>query len=373
VGADTEGRWEYCLRAFFSVDLVGSTAQKVGEPGGPPVPWVEAFERFFKEFPPELVRQYADVDADVAKAEKRAGARAKTRQQSDDAWFDALLRLRRKDEYVSPRDQFRLLRPWKLNGDEIVFHAQLMRRGDLVLHLLAVQRAVRRYQEPSANRARRAPKPPLRVKVVGWLAGFPVTNRQVEVGLDGDPGSVVTEYIGPSMDIGFRLTEVADEARLLVSVEMALMLVDALEDAEMREEGLVFCSGRQFLKGVAGGVPYPELWIPYRSSLEEAQAEAELLGRQPKRSVMKAFLHAYLETQRMIRPFIKVGDEVRYGSVPREIEEARQKLMAADPSAAPLEEPLPEGRPAEFEAEPQMVGECAAQAVEPTHTCRGTA
>ncbi|MDB2439730.1 hypothetical protein N9W89_13535 [Hellea sp.] len=131
----------------------------------------------------------------------------------------------------------------------------------------------------------------LDVKATAWMAGFPVGNHEVafwrelsnaepdlpeHAGKFGqyyrlnewykskeskDKSLYVKDYIGPSVDTGFRISSFADTRRFPVSLEIAYFLSKiAYDDAVKSELGLHF-HGLESMKGVLGGAPYPIFWI----------------------------------------------------------------------------------------------------------------
>nr|WP_314528505.1 hypothetical protein [uncultured Brevundimonas sp.] len=109
-------------------------------------------------------------------------------------------------------------------------------------------------------------------------------NKEVVVRLDGYNGSgnyfresgdllnkkytgseasgYIVDYIGPSIDIGFRLSAHATSRRMIISVGTAyiLSLTTSLEKLGLRDH-VVKYAGSAPLKGVFGGAPYPLFWI----------------------------------------------------------------------------------------------------------------
>jgi hypothetical protein len=72
--------------------------------------------------------------------------------------------------------------------------------------------------------------------------------------------AIIRDFVGPSIDTGFRLTSWASPSRLIVSVDLAFLLTGAYT------RGLgplkLHLSGKDKLKGVVGNQPYPTIWIP---------------------------------------------------------------------------------------------------------------
>jgi hypothetical protein len=213
------------MMLFQSVDLEGSTGFKQNNADGQNQKWLTVITDFLKEFP-QLYQARRDVL-------QRAKGRIKA---------------------------FPKLELWKVLGDELVFKAEIS-RGWQVKHLTkAFQETLAEYnfrteQHRQKSRARRATLVGARLRVKGssWTAGFPVTNAVIRTG-------DVYDYIGPSMDMGFRLGALATPQRLAISVELAWLL------GAFGAGFPYHFAGRTPVKGVAEGVGYPRVWIEVPSS-----------------------------------------------------------------------------------------------------------
>lgn len=188
------------LRLFLSADLAGSTAFKQNHSSAE---WQLFFRGFYEQLP-------AYVDKHFAPGAHRPHL-------------------------------------WKTIGDEIVFTAPLTRANDVPNLLTGFRRGVAEYRQDITQPYRR-----LDLKCAAWTAGFPVGN--LEVPLPGQPHQV--DFIGPGMDIGFRLVKEASPRHLVLSVELTYILTLAgLESVP------IFMGPSVELKGVGKGHPYPSLWI----------------------------------------------------------------------------------------------------------------
>lgn len=195
---------ETSLRLFLSADLAGSTAFKQS---GEPDEWQKFFRNFYRQLPAYIIRH----------AVRRA----------------------------LPANQ---LKVWKLIGDEIVFSTQLTRWNQAALCVAIFRDALFEFRKATVN----ATGARLDMKAAAWTAGFPVGNIRIEP-MD-DLGE---DYVGPGMDIGFRLVKAATPRRMLCSVELAWLLT--LPD---QNERLKFRMGQGLeLKGVANGRTYPCIWL----------------------------------------------------------------------------------------------------------------
>jgi hypothetical protein len=73
-------------------------------------------------------------------------------------------------------------------------------------------------------------------------------------------GDITRDFVGPSIDTGFRLTSWATPRQFVVSVDLAFLLTSS--SIEPREPLPLHFSGRAKLKGVIDDEPYPVLWLP---------------------------------------------------------------------------------------------------------------
>lgn len=135
------------------------------------------------------------------------------------------------------------------------------------------------------------------------------------------------DFIGPSMDTGFRLCQKADPRRLVVSAEVALLLASAGPPPK----GVFSCpiglhfAGREVLRGVNGGSPYPLFWIDLLFDDPLLRAEGELTGGGGGISLERvaAFCDAFFQEHRnfLFRPFI-VGSQIPdFSSMPEHFAE----------------------------------------------------
>ena len=206
------------VRLFASVDLIGSTAFKnqvgseaAGYRNRVP-PWAETFRGFYWGFARTL-HEVPDQHGDSA--------------QSDGERFVL----------------------FKSLGDELIFTQTIRRHGDAVRLSTRFRNALRAYNSSLGGQ-----QLGLRVKGTLWIAGFPINNTQIADPRLGD-GLGGFDYLGPSMDAGFRLAKHASKRRLQVSVDLALLLTVAQTSLTF------FFDGMEPLRGVLGDRPYPLIWI----------------------------------------------------------------------------------------------------------------
>ncbi|HEY5960906.1 MAG TPA: hypothetical protein VIV60_30330 [Polyangiaceae bacterium] len=240
-------REKSCVRLFISVDLVGSTAFKSKAEmsasnfkAGPP--WVDVFRLFYAGFP---------------------------------RTFERAIGNERLPERLRPR----LV---KAIGDELLLVAPLQSSEDARMLIPFVAAAAREYSE------RNLEKDALSLKAAAWIAGFPIINHKFD--LLGETGVESADYIGPSMDTGFRIAKFATAQKLVVSVDLALLLLTGHRKLDL------YFDGTQSLKGVLAERPYPVLW--YKASREnDALHKAEISLRRLKvdSDALKAYCAAFID------------------------------------------------------------------------------
>ena len=289
--SSTSDPWRWKLRLFASVDLVGATAYKASKsPEGSPA-WVATFTGFFEEFPGAIQSQYSNLP--------QHPTHCTTTEER--------------------------LRPWKFLGDEILFTVVLNRYEDATTHVLALKKAIHSYSKGWSEKGLA-----LRLKGTAWLAGFPVTNREVQI---AGPSEVsILDFIGPQMDLGFRIAKFADDKRLVVSADLALLLLDGADRYQWEKEFYLVFRGREVLKGVIGNDGYPIVFLHMEDGVPDA--EEKLLGIQHlcNRTDLKYFVRNFIDNRKthLFFPFIDGDPDPKYNAIPPEFIKLRDDLRATD-------------------------------------------
>jgi hypothetical protein len=296
------------MRLFMSVDLVGSTAFKameryssVDDSSATPQ-WVAAFRVFYQEFPIILKTCY-----------------------------EAVLVL---DDTRRTYDESTVPRVWKTVGDEIVFCNRVHSIEHVAHCISAFVKALDKY-----TRVLEQQKFPLKVKGAGWLAAFPAPNISIAVFENGsatEDGSSDTallpatssmsdaslenladtqphkfDFLGKGIDTGFRIAKNAADDRLVVSVQLAYVLARAANRKSFPH--LMGYHGRESLKGVIGGSPYPVISID--TERDELQSrlksqESDLTGKKPVSAFALAdFLVTFMEISHIEMPYLPFDGE----------------------------------------------------------------
>jgi len=201
------------IRLFLSVDMVGSTQFKARFTGQGSHGWLEIFRAFFSNFPLMLAGQVG---------------------------FEFI------DDERTPSIDI-----WKAMGDEVIFAAEPQSADEAASILRALLRAMSMYERKYFERV------PLRLKGTAWLVEFGEQNIELDIAeLAAGDGARHIDYIGPDVDLGFRLSKFARPSSLVVSLDLLEQLLEA-GNADALSLHLV---GRDELKGVMFGRPYPIVW-----------------------------------------------------------------------------------------------------------------
>lgn len=213
------------LKLFMSVDIVGSTHFKQRDTKGPNQNWLGLFISFFTEFPSLIKAEIANLDPKL--------------------------------------DQVRL---WKSLGDELIFTIELKSRASAAVYVKALSQALRKAARNWHTDPLRPDRKELHLKGAAWLVGFPVGNVEIplfgssQAALDDGSAPVLSDdrdYIGPLVDMGFRLKEHASSRKLALSADLAYLMLASGIGAGIS----LFYEGEFPLKGVLRGKAYPIVWL----------------------------------------------------------------------------------------------------------------
>ena len=210
------------IRLFLSVDVVGSTAFKHRKAlDGESKPWQKFIHAFYTGFPEIFWRKVGE-----AQAEGGPGTA--------------------------------LIKPhlWKALGDELIFSVPLKHPSYTRLYLKAFRLSL---IEAIKNWAGGENPLPISFKGTAWLAGFPVFNSAVPLDVE-KPFSAESEhfdFVGPLIDIGFRLSKLASPRKFVISADIAWLITTLGDTAAMS----FHYDGLETLKGVLNERPYPVFWI----------------------------------------------------------------------------------------------------------------
>lgn len=200
-------------RLFLSVDMVGSTEFKARFTGQGSEAWLGIFRTFFTSFPLMMAGQIGHAFIEDA---------------------------------ATPA-----ISVWKVMGDEVVFVCEPGSPEELTTILLTLMKTMALYEE------RHFQELPLRLKATAWLADFDGQNIEIEIPeLSSGDGEHV-DFIGPDIDLGFRIGKFARPGVMVVSLDV----LEAVLGAANAEGVAFYLMGREALKGVMFGRSYPIVWM----------------------------------------------------------------------------------------------------------------
>ncbi len=241
------------LRLFLSADIIGSTALKQTPRDALSASTVEWF--------PVLQGFYLET--------QRAFLGGWIRSLPEDT--------KERQLHWGPDPEF-----WKVIGDEILFTKELTDSHQLMNVLACWINAIDAARESIRKVDRR-----LDIKCTAWTAGFPLMNKEVALPRNfniadapvtdyfkeggrllneryakkANDAKIAVDYIGPSIDIGFRLCQFASARKFILSVGVAYILSQSNRKASDVRVTRFRYDGASVLKGVFGGIHYPILWI----------------------------------------------------------------------------------------------------------------
>ncbi len=208
---------------FFSVDICNSTRYKLYNES-----WNSIFKEFFKKF---SVSFNDNID-------------------------------REKDNYKliqnEERDIAELTYPikWKLIGDEILYYVEIKEYYEQVLFIIIAFRNTINEFNLNDNKSN------LELKGTIWfvnISNYRNTNIELTTEIQGHS---LNDFLGTSIDIGFRLSRFSSTEKITISVETAILLMRD-NYLTLEEKGInVYFDGTTKLKGIDPLIcDYPILWI----------------------------------------------------------------------------------------------------------------
>jgi len=283
---------EWSLKLFFSVDLINSTAYKAKKAEErDDTEWCLFFEDFFKSFPQILDSSYA-VLPQIFK-------------------FNNDLSQYKPDI-------------WKILGDEILFYTELQDYQQTATHVVAFKRCIEEYNKLLAQKD----IPIVRCKGTIWTAGFPLSNIQIEIN-----GCI--DFLGPSIDLGFRLAKLSTRRKLCISIETALLFSEAMIDihqnnsVKIKEDYSLKFDGLKNLKGVYNNMLYPIFWLDVHNTAQNVQEDI-WLGKKCNcdfADVIKYCKKYINNNPYIITPFIYNGSK-KYNTIPDEIQQRKKDAIS---------------------------------------------
>lgn len=340
---------------FLSADIIGSTSLKQQifsdeTARTPNTQWAKEIQYFYDGFPALLRQEWAELAKKMVPEDKPE-------------LFD---------ELFGSAPTF-----WKTIGDEIVFWKELTDARQVWTVVATWLNAVQKKRKDWEGK-------PLDIKSYAWVAGFPVRNRLVvkaddealvkealapasdpsnpfhakarivdafyglgnsaDASIDatsqiGDYFKGFVDFIGPAIDIGFRLGSMASSRKFVLSLDAVYLMAQSRDDIwpfarnqDALHSGIgrspanidasepfggklgIHYSGTEYLKGVIGGVKYPRFWINSEEggSIDSGKSILNSQWVQPiKNKDLVAFCETFYNDRRkfIAKPFIYKNSE----------------------------------------------------------------
>ncbi len=292
--------WEFKLRLFLSADISGSTAYKSRSTvyKSHSTEWASTFRNFFTDFPQTIAEGYAQAFSkeDIA-----------------------------SEDFTSPVNK---MVPWKFSGDEILFRVDILNSLDVATHLQVFKKAIHSFPDKWEEELS------LGLKGTAWLAGFPVTNTTIRLTGDKDHPETI-DFIGPAIDLGFRITKYSTERHFVLSVDLALMLLRAKRRLEIDDSIHLHFHGWEYLKGVNQGRKYPIIWLDVFDGEETPELLSQNLYREKAQidsDRLLKFLEKYIDSEPnlLTQTFIEGEKGTKYSNKPSDIDKKRDEMRAAE-------------------------------------------
>lgn len=217
---------------FLSCDLQNSTQFKQNEEND----WIKTFLAFYTEFPSIL-------SAEVSKSCAGLGGRLSLWKAIGDELIFSIL-IQSEQECSDATDAW-LAAMFEFELQHLLTKTPMTLKGGAFL--ATVPAPDRRVAIPRTVRARDDES-----QIDAEAANETTLNTAAEEA----PAEFAMDFVGPSIDTGFRVLKYATRRYFVLTVEVAHLLFKHYNDQEQRERR-AYLVGTHVLKGVWGGKPYP--------------------------------------------------------------------------------------------------------------------
>lgn len=272
---DFEGLRTPSLKLFMSFDLIGSTAFKHSHNAKTNFTevWYEFFKKFYTEIPHYLAKEYKKLS-------------------SVDIDFSTIT----KDTNLS---SFTLPYLWKNLGDEMIYVADISDTKHVIYHIEAIQKAIVSHNKNLDTE--------LKIQGTAWIAGFPVINAIIfdnEVcDIKTSQTEIVTnkeiDFIGPTIDLGFRIGKFSSERKLVLSTSLVFLLLNEIkQDSQNKFQDIFtfYFDGLQNTKGIHNG-EYPIIWIDNMNGNDSKEEKLYGIDKKPcEQELLLPYIEEYIIT-----------------------------------------------------------------------------
>lgn len=323
--------------------------------------WPEVFR------PKQLLFIGADIVGSTSLKQTMIQTTEGTALDANTKWFDLIQEfyIRLSELFLHEADpldaeaphlrSLKLPKVWKTVGDEVLFWTEVTDSRQLPHIVNAWRRAICRLREELRERYA---LPALDFKCTAWMAHFPWRNKMIfssPTGMfaqredyvertnlhimyryfspRGLPADVVLDFVGPGIDLGFRLATTATLRRFTISNDVAYMLARAAVDGGVEHGLRIHYEGLRTFKGVHGGSEYPLFWIDMSDGGSIEDYDSELRAKQPCRDEdIVTFIDTFYGERRnyVYAPFIVSETEEILRDRPSWYDAAHEKMLRDD-------------------------------------------
>lgn len=217
------------LYLFFSVDIIDSTTLNYGTKDKPSLQnWYNSILTFYEEFPTQF---------QVA--------------------LDSVTSIFHLPSNIQ-------LSTWKYSGDEILFFINIKNENEVPASIFAFERLLNEWYDPTDVKQ-------IHLKGCAWIGQFPFIDRRLSIKQSDTDQNSKLDFIGPSIDCGFRLGKYASRNQIVLSVE----IVDLCRVCTDFSLNLYYLKSEN-LKGVLGTLKYP-IFVLVLSKANKSLEEQHLL------------------------------------------------------------------------------------------------
>ena len=229
---------------------------------------------------------------------------------------------------------------WKAVGDELIFTKKITDYRQAYICVSALIHTAKKCRQNIKKHSNN-----IDLKCTAWIAGFPVNNKEVSLInnlnnlADTEVGDYIYEnmdrlnnnkislldFVGPSIDTGFRLGAFSSARKCILSVDLAYLISHASANLTNVNSQIshftYFYDGKHVLKGVNNGKPYPIFWI---DCSDKGDSLIELEDKLEHRlsihhSDVKAYCEHYLEKNKdthIMIPYIISDKSGKFSKIP---------------------------------------------------------
>lgn len=331
------------LRLFMSVDLEGSTALK-NETGILPLKNMDEVKSKIDLFPGwhkaifEFFYEFDDLNRLI---------------QSE---YSLFRNIHGQPKIENPKVFFPQI--WKRKGDEIIYSVEIIDSYHFVYCLIFFLTSIAKYRENFGIESQDVREND--VKATIWLAGFPLVNTETAfinpesqirhhsrslstlnnlIGLyriDNTDDNRI-DYIGPSVDIGFRISTLANNIKIPINVEVAYILSTVFDVGnenpnftilekyiKFNEEKTnykfaheTFYDGEVNLKGVFDERGYPFFWLkaPFRNT--NPLHQNKYFSKSCSKNELKLYFESYFKARKnfLLIPYLPKCDLLKHKDI----------------------------------------------------------